>query len=325
MTPGPGQPGESRYPRDFDPAMAAILETQRAHALREGPAPDRYTLPFADARALLIEERRRSHTGLPAMHEIVEESLRVEGRTVGLRWYRPTARADASLIVYLHGGGWCVGSNDTHDTVLRHLAAASGMPVCGVEYSLAPEHPFPAATRDVRAVVDLMLMEIRRRGGRLVLAGDSAGANLALVEAMRRRDDGASRDLAALLLFYGVYAPMREGGSVAAYGGGEFGLSARAQQRYVEAYVSKGMNPHDPRIHPLLGRLDGLPSTWLLAAGLDMLLDDSIDLHRALRAARVEAELRLCPGVPHGFLNHANTLPAARHCLVEASRFAAAA
>lgn len=303
--------------------MAAILERQRAAALRDGPAPDRYKLPFVEARALLIEERRRSHTGLPAMHAIDEESWRVEGRTVGLRWYRPTAQADASAIVYLHGGGWCVGSNDTHDTVLRHLAMASGMPVCGVEYSLAPEHPFPAATRDVRAVVDRLLAEIRRRGGRLVLAGDSAGANLALVEVMRRRDDGASQDIAALLLFYGVYAPMRRGGSVAAYGGGEFGLDAKAQQRYVEAYVPKGANPGDARIHPLLGRLDGLPSTWLLAAGLDMLLDDSVDLHRALQAAQVSAELKICPGVPHGFLNHAGALPAARVCLVEAGRFAA--
>ncbi|VTU23252.1 Acetyl esterase [Variovorax sp. PBL-H6] len=314
-------PGEG-YPRDFDPAMAAILERQRAAALREGPVVDRYELPFAEARAALIGERRRSHTGLPAMHAIDEESCRVEGRAVGLRWYRPTAQADASLIVYLHGGGWCVGSNDTHDTVLRHLAMASGMPVCGIEYSLAPEHPFPAATRDVRAVVDLLSTETRRHGGRLVLAGDSAGANLALVEAMRRRDEGASPDIAALLLFYGVYGPLSDRGSVAAYGGGEFGLSAKVQQRYLGAYVPKGADIGDPRIHPLLGRLDGLPPAWLLAAGLDMLLDDSVDLHRALQAAQVSAELRICPGVPHGFLNHAGALPAARHCLMEAGRFA---
>lgn len=314
---------DPRYPRDFDPAMAAILERQREAALREGPAPDRYKVSFAEARALLIAERRRGHTGLPAMHSIDDESLRVEGRTIGLRWYRPTARAGASAIVYLHGGGWCVGSNDTHDTILRHLADTSGMSVCGVEYSLAPEHPFPAATRDVRAVVDLLLPDMRRNGGRLVLTGDSAGANLALVEAMRRRDEGFSDDIAALLLFYGVYAPMREGGSVAAYGGGEFGLNTKAQQRYFNAYVPVSTDPSDARIYPLLGRLDGLPRTWLLAAGLDMLFDDSIDMHRALLASQVHAELKICQGLPHGFLNYAGALPAARECLAEAGRFAA--
>lgn len=318
-----GLRGARSYPRDLDPAMAAILQRQRAAALREGPAPDRYKVPFAQARTLLIEERRRSHTGMPAMRSIEEEALYVEGRPVGLRWYRPAANGSASAILYLHGGGWCVGSNDTHDTVMRHLAAASGMPVCGVEYSLAPEHPFPAALRDVRVVVDLLLQGMRSRGARLVLAGDSAGANLALVEAMRRRDDGAAQDIAALLLFYGVYAPMRQGGSVAAYGNGDFGLSTQAQQRYVEAYVPQGTDPRDARVHPLLGRLDRLPPVWLLGAGLDMLLDDSVDLHHALQAAQVPAAFEICPGVPHGFLNYAGVLPAASACLERAARFAA--
>jgi acetyl esterase len=255
------------------------------------------------------------------MQAIEASALQVAGRQVGLRWYRAgPASAGAVPLVYLHGGGWCVGSNDTHDTVLRHLAAASAMPVCGVDYALAPEHPFPAALEDLRAVVDMLLA----RHPRLVLAGDSAGANLVLVEAMRRRDAGAAEGIAALLLFYGVYAPMGEGGSCAAYGDGEFGLSIAAQRRYLGAYLPRPAG-EDPRVFPLLGRLDGLPPAYLLAAELDLLFDDSVRLHHAMAAAGSRSVLRVCRGMNHGFLNHANALPAAAAALREAGAFASAA
>ena len=305
------------YPRELDPQLAQLLEAQRA---ARGPV-DRYALPFPEARLQLLQERRLGQTGHPAMQAIEESVLQVAGRQVGLRWYRAApASADAVPLVYLHGGGWCVGSNDTHDTVLRHLAAASGMPVCGVDYSLAPEHPFPAALEDLRAVVD----ELLARHPRLVLAGDSAGANLVLAEAMRRRDAGEGEGIAALLLFYGVYAPPGEGGSCAAYGNGEFGLSIAAQRRYLDAYL-RGAERKDPRVFPLLGRLDGLPPAYLLAAELDLLLDDSVRLHHAMAAAGSRSVLRVCRGMNHGFLNHANGLPAAAAALREAGAFASAA
>ncbi|WP_345541047.1 alpha/beta hydrolase fold domain-containing protein [Variovorax defluvii] len=304
------------YPRVLDPQLAQLLEAQR---VARGPV-DRYALPFPEARLQLLQERRLGQTGEPAMQSIETSGLQVADRWVGLRWYHAgPAEADAVALVYLHGGGWCVGSNDTHDTVLRHLAVASALPVCGVDYSLAPEHPFPAALDDVRAVVD----ELLARHPRVVLAGDSAGANLVLAEAMRRRDAGAGEGIAALLLFYGVYAPLRESGSCAAYGGGQFGLSVAAQRRYLDAYLPTSASA-DARVFPLLGRLHGLPPAYLLAAELDLLLDDSVRLHHAMAAAGSRSVLRVCAGMNHGFLNHANLLGAAAGALREAGGFAAA-
>lgn len=304
------------YATTWDAQLADLLARQRAN----GGRVDRYALPFAQAREQLLKERRSTAGLQPPMHAIEEAELHVAGRRVGLRWYRagPTA-PQAVPLVYLHGGGWCVGSNDTHETVLRHLARACGAPVCGVDYSLAPEHPFPAALEDLRAVLDMLLASHQR----VVLAGDSAGANLALVEAMRRRDEGRARDIAALLLFYGVYAPMTEGGSCAAYGGGEFGLSAAAQRRYLDAYLPEPTED-DPRVFPLLGELGGLPPAFVLAAELDLLFDDSAHLHHGLRGAGGDSALRVCRGMSHGFLNHANELAAAAQALREAADFARA-
>ncbi|WP_028601054.1 alpha/beta hydrolase [Ottowia thiooxydans] len=309
VNPWTGQP----YAQRLDPALARLLEQQA-----EGVAKvDRYAVPFPESRKLLEEARIRTHANRVSMHRVVNEDLLTNGRLVKLRWYYPSAdHAQCTPIVYLHGGGWCVGSNLTHDTVLRHLAYAAQAPVCGVEYSLAPEYPFPAALEDVRAVIDFLCgpSSKLKEGGELILAGDSAGANLALVEAMRRRDEDATSDISALILYYGCYGPHREGGSFEAYGDGRFGLSNQAQARYLEAYMPTSSGS-DWRIFPLEGELRGLPPTYVLAAELDPLYDDSIDLYRVLKDCGVPAELAVAHALPHGFLNQANDLPAAARAI----------
>lgn len=302
-----GQP----YAQRLDPELARLLERQSAGVAKA----DRYAVPFPESRRLLEEERKRTHVNCIPMHRVEDAQITVHGRQVRLRWYHASPESlGRTPIVYLHGGGWCVGSNVTHDTVLRHLARAAQAPVCGVEYSLAPEHPFPAAFEDVGAAVDFVRGQPARPGvqanDQVILAGDSAGANLALVEAMRRRDEGRISDIAALLLYYGSYAPCRDEGSFAVYGDGRFGLSRRAQERYFEAYLQTASR-RDWRAFPILGELRGLPPTYVLAAELDPLYDDSIDLYRALLASQVASRLSIASAMPHGFLNQANDLPAA--------------
>lgn len=295
-----GQP----YAQQVDPELARLLERQSAGVAKA----DRYAVPFPQARRLLEEERKRTHANCVPMYRLEDGQITAHGRLVRLRWYHASQESfQRTPIVYLHGGGWCVGSNVTHDTVLRHLARAAQAPVCGVEYSLAPEHPFPAAFEDVSAAVDFVR---EQANDQVILAGDSAGANLALAEAMRRRDEGRISDIAALLLYYGSYAPCRDEGSFAAYGDGRFGLSRQAQERYFEAYLQTA-SWSDWRAFPLLGELCGLPSTYVLAAELDPLYDDSIELYRALLASQVASRLSIANAMPHGFLNQANDLPAA--------------
>jgi acetyl esterase len=302
-----------RYGRTLDPEMAAAMARMREIA---AGLPDRYSLPFDEARAQLAMERRWWCEEAPRMAAVTDAAIDVTGRAVGLRRYRPGGSAIGPVIIYLHGGGWCVGDNDTHDGIQRHLAAASGVDVVGVAYSLAPEHPFPAAVEDVAAAVS----HLTTRGEPFVLAGDSAGANLALVEAIRRRD-ARLRAPAGLALFYGAFGPLRLDGSGAAYGSGEFGLSIAAQRRYLDAYL--GSRPTDDvRAYPMHDTLDGLPPALLVAAQLDPLLDDSLEMATRLGAAGNAMRLEVYDGVVHGFLSCTRMVSRARDALLSAGTFA---
>ena len=202
--------------------------------------------------------------------------------------------------------------------ILRRFAHASGATVIGVDYPLAPEHPFPAAARATGAVVDALLRDAPS-GCRFALAGDSAGANLALVEAIRRRDAAAPAP-ACLLLYYGVYGPHRRTRSVARLGDGRYGLSAQALRRYEDAYLG-GRPAADPAAFPLLACLERLPPTLLVAAELDPLLDDSRALQRRLRRAGSRVALRREPGLVHGFLSYGRMLPQVDASIDEAAAF----
>lgn len=307
------------YQRALDAEMAAAFS--RMQEISAG-RPDRYSLPFAAARAQLLEERRWWLDDAPEMESIREEVIPRSARPVTLRWHVPHASLGSGLIVYLHGGGWCVGSNDTHAGIMRHLAIAARLPVVGVDYSLAPEYPFPCAIEDVAAAVSYIVERSRRR---FILAGDSAGANLALVEAMRRCDESLPQ-ACGLLLFYGAFGPLREDGSGAAYGSGEFGLSLAAHRGYLSAYLGDAvLRQRDWRAYPLRGRLDDLPRALIIAAQLDPLLDDSLALTHRLAAAGNPVTQRVYPGVAHGFLSFTRVVRAAREAIEGAGKFAASA
>ena len=293
--------------------MAAAIARMRE--LSAG-LPDRYSLPFPQARAQLLLERRWWLKEGPVMHATEDSACTVDGRRVGLRLHRPRAAPAPGVILYLHGGGWCVGSIDTHDGVLRHLAAASGLDIVGVDYSLAPEHPHPAAAEDVAAVADRVAQERP-----FVLAGDSAGAHLALVEAMRRRDAGL-RQAAGLVLFYGTYGPLREDGSAAAYGSGEFGLSLDVMRRYLAAFLGDPPT-RDLRAYPLLCDFHGLPHAYLAAAQLDPLLDETIAAAHRFAAAGNRVSMDIHEGVIHGFISYTRMVGKACDALTRAGRFAA--
>lgn len=288
------------------PQMAAVLE--RLTRLRAGQ-PARYGLPFDEARLALEAERRAWGDAGPDCDVSRDVIAGGHGRAIPVVRYRPLLPAAAGpLLVYLHGGGWCVGSPATHDSLVRRLCHGLAGEVWSVDYALAPEAPFPAGLLDCDQALDAALAQA---GGRPVwVGGDSAGANLALALAMLRRDRGQPLP-AGLLLYYGVFTSDCTDASMVAFGDGRFGLSIAANQRYIDAYLGDGTG--FGRQYVFAGdqhaSLQGLPPALLVTAELDILHDQSHAMASRLRAAGNRVQVLDIAGVIHGFLAYGSVLP----------------
>jgi len=303
-----------------NPRMQALLD--QFAAARAGQ-PSRYEMPFPQARVQLLEEREPWLDDGPAC-EVVQRHAEFSGRRIRVQTVRPPNAGPERLLVYFHGGGWCVGSPETHGPIVRRLAEALACNAWSIDYALAPEAPFPNGLSDCEAAIELAQSE--HPDAQLIVAGDSAGANLAIAATLRLRN----RALAlphALLLFYGVYTDDCGGASMDMYGDGGYGLSIEAHRRYMQAYVGAAqLSSADARyVFPLRVNADlrGLPPCYLLAAQVDILRDQSHEFAAALRAAQVETAIDEAPGVTHGFLSYGKALPEVGAALQRAARFAA--
>ncbi len=214
----------------FDPQMIQVqAESARLNTGRTPPAAD----DVAAQRAAYAHERAFWNAVRPPLAAV--EALSIPG-PVGLlacRLYRPALASSLPALVYFHGGGWVVGSLDTHDRIMRLLAEKSGAIVLGVDYRLAPEHKFPAAHDDALAALRQTLRHGREWGidtARLAVGGDSAGANLALAACLGA--DAAERAaLRLLLLFYGCFG-LRDSNSIRACSDAAYGLTGADMERY---------------------------------------------------------------------------------------------
>jgi acetyl esterase len=211
-------------------------------------------------------------------------------------------------LIFYHGGGFMVGSLNSHDPLCRRLAAVSGVRICSVDYRLAPEHPFPAAVDDAFAAMDAALAgDLADYGfdaNRLAVGGDSAGGNLAASVARERRDQ-----LHYQLLLYPLMQLLQTKKDRPRWQEGPL-LSEFTLEEIRKHYIASA-DPADVRISPLLADdLKGLPPTYILAAEMDPLLDEGAAYRDRLAASGVPVEYRLWKTVPHGFLNMSRLFPA---------------
>jgi acetyl esterase len=247
--------------------------------------------------------------------EDVAEVRDLDADGVRCRLYRP-ADSSGALIVHLHGGGFVFNDIEVHDAVCRQLANRSGMDVLSVDYRRPPEHRFPAAPDDVDTVLGFLA---RTGEGPLYAHGDSAGANLALVAALR--NPGRFR---AVALIYPFLDPTA---SFASYAeatdvdlGGGFGPSEATW--YWEQYAASPEDLTDPDLAPLLSdRLASLPPTMILTAEHDPLRDEGEHLAMLLAEQGVEVVAARQLGQIHGFWRHAEAFDAAEPALRSVAGF----
>jgi acetyl esterase len=239
---------------------------------------------------------------------------------VPIRWYDPTGAPPAGFFIYVHGGGFALGDLTTHDALCRRLATESRLVVIGVDYRLAPEHPFPAGLNDVLAVTRWAQTEATRRGVRLAIGGDSAGGNLATVACLAMLRNGEVTPVAQALVYPNTDYQF-ERASMLTYGDG-YAVSVDEMRFLWSLYVKDEAARLDEFVAPMrASSLAGMPPALIVTAEFDFLLDEDIAYASRLAADGVRVSHVHFPGVMHGFLNTMGLFEAADQAVVEIGNF----
>lgn len=284
--------------------LRGLVRTALKPALRASVPVPLQRLALASARPVLRSDAR----------------VRVELAQIGAlhceRVTPPRARNDA-VMLFLHGGGYCIGSPVSHRPLTTALAAASGLSLCVPDYRLAPEHPFPAALDDALEAY----RALAEAGGAVILAGDSAGGGLALALALALGREGLPRPAGLLLLSPWVDLECT-GDSMQARAARDPMLTRAGLRRWARLYAAG--RERAPACSPLHADLAGLPPVHIQTGTDEVLYDDARRLHARLAAAQVEVTLREYPGLWHDFQLHAGVLAAADEAVAELARGAVA-
>jgi acetyl esterase len=277
--------------------------------------PPFWELTPEQARAIVAANNANIGPG-PAVESVRDVLIPAQAGGIPARVYSPVPDAPG-VVVYYHGGGWVVGSVEGWDASVRALAVASGCDVVSVDYRLAPEHVFPAAADD--AYDALVWAAGSLAGGRpLVVAGDSAGGNLAAVTALRARDLGGP-PIALQLLVYPVTDHDLDRPSYHEYDGSEFIVNRRDMVWYWDHYTPDSAVRGNPYASPLRASdMSGLPPAYLVTAEHDPLRDEGFAYAERLRAARVPVEHRHYGSQIHGFFSFVNLLDDADKSVADA-------
>ena len=267
-----------------------------------------------------VDEVRAAYEGMGAITPLAA-NVSVEPAVLGGvpgEFIRPAGSATGALIVFFHGGGYMIGSLATHRGLASLLAVAAGVTVFSVEYRLAPEHPFPAASDDALAVYQ-SLLDIHGGAMRIAFAGDSAGGGLALATLMRIRDAGLEPPAAAFLM-----SPFVDlagtGESVEIKAGVDVVVQPSMIAGMGECYLA-GQPATTPLASPIYGEFHDLPPLLIHVGTYECILDDSIRLARKAALKDVAVELKVWPRQAHVFQLFSGMLEEGRQSLVEAGAY----
>jgi acetyl esterase len=253
-------------------------------------------------------------TGEPlAMDRVEDLSIPVEGASIPARLYVPDGAGETPpLTVFFHGGGWVLGTLDTHDATCRALARDARCAVLSIGYRLAPEHRYPTAAEDCYAATKWAAGNAGRLGvdsTRLAVAGDSAGGNLAAVVSLMARDRGGPA-IAHQLLIYPVADRQFDTASYKENGGAGNFLPTVAMQRFWDEYLGE-TDTDAAGLAVLLGHDDvsALPPATVVVAEHDPLRDEGLAYASKLAAAGVPVKTIEAPGMIHGFFGMIDLVP----------------
>jgi acetyl esterase len=297
----------------LDRQVALLLE----QVARAGGTPMHLQTPD-EARATMLVQT----AGLGKPEPVANiENRSVPGPEVDIpiRVYTPTADGPLAALLFFHGGGWVIGSIDTHDNLCRSIANAAGCVVISVEYRLAPEHKFPAGDEDAYAATCWTAEHANRLGidsNRIAVGGDSAGGNLAAVVSLMARDRRGP-SLALQVLLYPITDRDLDTPSYLRYADGHL-LTRDGMAWFWNHYLPESVSPRHPYISPLQAKdLSSLPLALVITAECDPLCDEGNAYARRLEKAGVPVTLNCYPGMIHGFVRRNRLLDQGQRGLEE--------
>lgn len=296
-----------------DPAIAPLLAAASA-------APAETDIEAIRAGLRRIAALVGPNPPIP-MHSVTDRTVPGRAGEIPVRVYRP-ADGPAPTVVFFHGGGWAAGDLDSHDFFVRKLAAETGYVFAAVHYRLVPEHPFPAGladSTDAALYISEHTGELGGIPGKIALAGDSAGGNLAAVVARRLRDHGTP--VAAQLLMWPVLDPAGDYPSRAENSHG-YMLTTEEVARQAAAYVSGDLGLLvSPDVAPVRATdLSRLAPAVIGAAEYDPLRDEATDYGQALKKAGADVFTTVHDEMIHTYGAMFNISPAANNALLELLR-----
>lgn len=294
--------------------------------MAQGPQLDLETATVADFRSM-YDQSMLAANPVP-MARVEDVSMELDGRTIGARLYVPDGAGEMPpLVVYFHGGGWVIGTLDTHDGTCRRLARACGAAVLSVDYRLAPEHRYPAAPMDCFDATRWAIANAEGLGvdgSRIAVAGDSAGGNLAAAVAVMARDHGVPlrhQSLIYPVTDYDLTLP-----SYAANGGGEYFLATETMRWFWNQYLGGRAREDAPLAVVLqIEDIEGVAPATVITAQYDPLRDEGVAYAEKLAAAGVAVDAAIAPGMIHGFFSMSEMVPDADAWIDRAGKNLAAA
>ena len=298
------------------PAMRDILRR-----MAKAGRPPLHTLAPAQARAAYEAGSGVLEIPKPLLTRVEDFSIPTrDGHAMRARLYAPSAET-LPVLLYFHGGGFTIGSLETHDILCRQLSHLAGCAVVALDYRLAPEHRFPTAANDAWDALQWLAANGAGLGldaTRLAVGGDSAGGTLAAMCAVLARDAGLP--LALQLLFYPGCAAHQDTPSHHRFAK-NFVLDEASISWFFGLYLRSPADREEWRFAPLNAPdVDDVAAAWFGLAECDPLVDEGVMYADKLRAAGVAVELEIYRGVTHEFIKMGRILPQARHAHADAAR-----
>jgi len=291
--------------------MLAYLSNKRPGI--EALEPDEARTVFANSSSYL------DHPAIDSL-KIRDRVITYDHRAIPVRTYAPEKPSlSRALVIYFHGGGWVVGDRDTHDRFCQLMCDQLGEMVLSVDYQLAPEHTFPAAVDDAFGAYQWALEhheDLEIDPSKVIVAGDSAGGNLAAVVSLMARDKQITPPWQQVLI-YPVTDLRQNTESVERFGSG-FVLTAALMNWFIDHYCPQQEDRLNPLASPLLAEsLDNLPPAIISLAGFDPLHDEGEAYADKLKAAGVPVTLLKHNSMLHGYINLTGYVEGARAAVDE--------